>query len=206
MDLNQLKINSYLTTYDIVENTTDYNYLVGYLNFIFSYLENKGLIFSTGQSQIIRRYTINTRQTIFPTPFFKENNLTKVSYFYDDIEEELIYLGDYIKKDFKSGYFKTIELLDTNKVFHLKSRLELTGIFGFDIIPEDLHFVLLEMFAVIFNDFKLNKTKLKNGGQDVSSTRIGNVSTTFRDSSTNFSLSNVVNSNKTFSNLINTYL
>jgi len=178
MDLDQLKINDYLTTYNIEENTPDYNYLVIYLNFIFSYLGSKGLIFSTGQSQVIQRYAVNTRQTIFPVPLF--SNLTKVSYFEDDTEEVLVLLTDYIQKDYKSGYFKSIELLDTNKVFYFKSHLELTGIFGFDIIPDDLHLVFLDIFSELLNQSKSNLSKLENDGKELSSIRAGNINYSFR--------------------------
>lgn len=200
MDFAQLKIEDYQTNYCITANTQEDGYLKLYLGFVKTYLTDRGLGFSAGEVDEVERYAINTRQTYFNIPFVKKESLDEVSYINGDNEEILTIGEDYRFANKKGEYFSTIKLLGKRRVFYPDNYLKLDGDFGFDEIPDDLHFAFLEMFGDLFNNYKLSLSKLETEGRDVSSLRAGNITYNFGGSgqttnSMNFSQVFVNNSN-----------
>lgn len=209
MDYTKLKIADYKSLYSILPNTTDEDFLELYLSFVKSYLSSSSVIFKEGETAIsINRFSTSTRQTIFSIPFVKKADLEKVSYFNNDTEEVLTFLTDYTLEGNKEGYISIIRLLNKTRVFYSENYLEITGLFGFEEIPGDLHFVFLELFAGIYNNRKKNLSMLDNDGRDLSSLRAGNITYNFSfkdETSTNTNIMNIFKENQTLSKIINSY-
>ena len=206
MDYTQLRIQDYQTTYNIIENSQEDGYLKLYLEFVKTYLSDKSLWFSAGEAGTIQRYAVNTRQTYFNIPFVKKINLQKVSYFNNNIEEVLTYLTDYTLEHKKGEYLSILKLLNKDRVFYTENYLQIEGTFGFEEIPNDLHFIFLEMFADLLNNYKLNLSKLENDGQDVSSLRAGNITYNFTNQSSNsMNFSQIFVNNTNLKQILNGY-
>lgn len=209
MDYSQLKIDDYLALYGINNDTPEDSFLKLYLGFIKNYLEGKGLIFSTGEVATFGRFALNTRQTIFTIPLVKKDSLDKITYINKDKEEILEFLTDYTLEGKKSGYFKSIRLLNKTRVFYPDIYLKLEGTFGFDTMPEDLHFAFLNMFADLLNNHKLNLSKLEADGRDVSSLRAGNITYNFgsqNQASKSMNFSQIFAKDTNLKQIINGYL
>ena len=118
----------------------------------------------------------------------------------------MTYLTDYTLEHKKGEYLSILKLLNKDRVFYTENYLQIEGTFGFEEIPNDLHFIFLEMFADLLNNYKLNLSKLENDGQDVSSLRAGNITYNFTNQSSNsMNFSQIFVNNTNLKQILNGY-